>query len=153
MEKSKQKLVVASVLAVSALAASLLLMQDIYLQIFAMWIAFEAIIRNLFHVDPHPLKTLLSVVVIVTATRVMLFCIRKPSKTRERFGDDTLSDCQVQIDLDRQRMFSSDDENNENDITKTLDSIDDLSKALEDFLHVNKPDGGSAGPTSMKNPV
>lgn len=151
MENSK--LILPTIIFISALIASLMLVKDIYLQIFAMWITFEAILRNVFHVDPHPVKTFLPIVALVIISRLILWFLPPLSGIgkKEYFGDDTLSDCQVQIDLDRQKMFQSQDEGD--DITRTLNKIDDLSKSLEDFLHVNKPDNGDAGEKSMKNPV
>jgi hypothetical protein len=152
----ENKLILPTIIFISALIACLMLVQDIYLQIFAMWITFEAILRNVFHVDPHPVKTFLPIVALVIISRLVLWFLPPlyVARKKEHFGDDTLSDCQVQIDLDRQKMFQSQDDGDDTDgITRTLNKIDDLSKTLEDFLHVNKPDNSDAGDKSMKNPV
>jgi hypothetical protein len=113
--------------------------------------------RKVYRIDTHPIKTFLASVAFVMLVQLLkLVSTMIPPKKAEQFTDDTLRDCQIQIDLDRKRLLEEQqnegDEDNDAEITTTLNKISNLSQSLEDFLRVNKPDTATASAQSLKIP-
>ncbi len=111
--------------------------RNIYIQVFLLWIGIECLLRFHANIEPHPIITLLPIVLLV-------FVINE-FKVKEGFnlteGNwEAVKECKIPFNLYQENPWTSPDEIAELRVINTLNETENLSKSIEDFLQVNRPD-------------
>lgn len=110
--------------------------RDVYVQTFVLWASLEGILRFYCDIEVHPLVVCLPIVLLV----YVVHAITKHNEehfTVDEENWDTLKECGITV---AESPWTTPDEIAAITIAKTLDETGTLTKSLEDFLHLNKPD-------------
>jgi hypothetical protein len=130
------------------LGASLMLISDVFIQIFALWIAALFILKSSFHFQPHPLKVLMLAIITVTTIHLAkhAIAITSDQPTLERFIVDwgTPKKCAGEEDLVPATtgcdIWSDPEKIVDQRVERALEETKKSVRQMEDFLHVDWPD-------------
>lgn len=135
---------------------------QLYVQIFFLWVIFDYALKTFCHIDPNHLKTLVFVTAVVLIAK---FVQRIYDGTIESFIDGAglalapeecggnISDPEIvpPTHTATNDIWSDPDLLEEQKIRAVLDETREISKHIEDFLEVNRPDERSSTDNRVKN--
>lgn len=144
----------ASFYSLTALAASIMLVPDILVQFFVLWVALEMLLRWQFNFRPNSLKTLLVAVVAVLFTRASRQALNIVAGTPEQFIvdwglDAAPTECGGLMDdpgivppthTASCDIWSDPEKIVDNRVERILEQTERNSAEIEKWLHVNWPD-------------